>query len=259
MRASLIIPTLNEAESIGHVLASFNAARASANGRLFPTDPLDWEVLVVDGASTDGTADLAEKAGAQVIQEPRKGYGRAYRTGFEAARGQVIATMDGDGTYPTEEIPWLVLHLLEHHLDFITCDRLTYRNSRAMTTEHRIGNWALNSFLSVAYSDVLQGAPSRVLRDSQSGMWIFRRAILDRLRLTQDGMAFSEEFKIEVLLRGFRFEEVPIRYVERWGAPKLSSWRDGVANLEFLLRKRLEIAQERRRAEVGPRREGRNS
>lgn len=248
MRASLIIPTLNEADSVGHVVASFRAASDSGNTRLFRQDPLDWEILVVDGASMDGTSDVAAKAGARVINEPRKGYGRAYRTGFAAAGGDVIATLDGDGTYPADMVPRLVLHLLEHRLDFITCDRLSHLNRRAMTTEHRIGNWVLNKFLSIAYRQVLKGAPARVLRDSQSGMWVFRRGILDRLHLTQEGMAFSEELKIEVLLRGFRFEEVPVPYAERWGAPKLSSWRDGRANLAFLLRKRLEIAQERRRA-----------
>ncbi|MCI4347974.1 MAG: hypothetical protein L3J97_05080, partial [Thermoplasmata archaeon] len=93
----------------------------------------------------------------------------------------------------------------------------------------------------------LQGAPARVVRDSQSGMWIFRREILDRLHLTQDGMAFSEEFKIEVLLRGLRFEEIPIHYSERWGAPKLSSWRDGARNMLYLVQKRFEVSRDRKR------------
>lgn len=254
MRASLVIPTLNEAASIGHVLATFRAASASANERLFARSPVDWEVIVVDGNSTDGTAGIARAAGARVLVEPRKGYGRAYLTGFAAATGEIIATLDGDGTYPAEEVPWLVLQLLEHRLDFITCDRLTYLNRKAMTTEHRIGNWLLNTFLTVAYSEVVRGAPARVLRDSQSGMWIFRRSVLEKLALTQEGMPFSEELKVEVLWRGFKFEEVPIHYAERWGAPKLSSWRDGTRNLLFLFRKRLWIAQEKRqrRASLAP-------
>jgi hypothetical protein len=72
-------------------------------------------------------------------------------------------------------------------------------------------------------------------------MWVFRRSVLDRVHLTQDGMPLSEELKIEVLLEGLKFREVPIRYAERWGAPKLSSWRDGRRNLEFLIRKRLSM------------------
>ena len=202
---------------------------------------------MVDGPSTDGTADVARREGAQVISEPRRGYGRAYRSGFAAATGEIIATADGDASYPVGEIPWLVLNLLEHHLDFLTCDRLSYLDEKAMTTEHRIGNSVLNLALRAFFHTALQGAPARVMRDSQSGMWVFRREILDRLRLTQDGMAFSEELKIEVLLRGFRFDETPIHYSERWGAPKLSSWRDGGRNLLFLFQKRFEVSRDYRR------------
>ncbi len=247
MRASLVVPTLNEALSVGHVIRTFRASAEAANQRFFFRNPIDWEILVVDGPSTDGTAEAAQREGARVISEPRRGYGRAYKTGFAAATGEVIATADGDASYPVEEIPWFVLNLLEHRLDFLTGDRLSYLDPKAMTTEHRIGNWGLNFALRAFFHSALQGAPARVLRDSQSGMWIFRREILDRLRLTQDGMAFSEELKIEVLRHGLRFDEVPIHYSERWGAPKLSSWRDGAGNMMFLVQKRFEVSRERRR------------
>jgi len=247
MRATLIVPTLNEAESIGHVLRSFRTAMAEANPVLFPRDPFDWEILVVDGASTDGTAAIAEAEGARVLVERRRGYGRAYLTGFEAATGEIIATADGDATYPVAAIAPLVRRLLDDRLDFISGDRLSALDDRAMTTEHRVGNWVLNTFLRIAYSYYLQNVTGQMIRDSQSGMWIFRRSILPILKLTQAGMPLSEEIKIEAILNGFRFAEVPIRYAERWGAPKLSSWRDGRQNLLFLFRKRLEIA--RRNAE----------
>lgn len=243
MRASLVIPTLNESASIGHVLTTFRSATEEANRTLFATEPVEWEALVIDGVSTDGTAEIARASGARVIEEPRRGYGRAYRTGFESAAGEIIATLDGDATYPTALVPTLVHRLLEEKVDFLTCDRLTRIDDRAMTTEHRIGNWVLNTFLRLAYFHYLTGVPGGTIRDSQSGMWVFRRSILPTLKLTQDGMALSEEIKIEAIVRGWRFEEVPITYAERWGAPKLSSWRDGQRNLLFLFRKRLEIAR----------------
>jgi glycosyltransferase involved in cell wall biosynthesis len=242
MRATLVIPTLNEGTSIGHVIDTFLAAAAEANPKLFGNDPIVWEVVVVDGASTDGTAEIARKAGARVISEPRKGYGRAYRTGFAAATGEVIATSDGDSTYPVEEIPRLVRLLLDAPLDFITCDRLTKLDTNAMTREHRVGNWVLNFTIRIAYHHYLRGAGG-ALADSQSGMWVLRRSVLDRLTLTQDGMPFSEELKIEALRVGLRFLETPIVYRERWGAPKLSSWRDGRQNLLFLIRKRIAMGR----------------
>ena len=252
MRATLVIPTLNEEEGIAHTLLSFKAASEEANRTLFARDPVEWEILVVDGGSTDTTVGKAREAGATVIQEPRKGYGRAYKTGFERATGDFVATMDGDGTYPATEIPWFLLHLLYHRKDFVTGDRLSFLEHRAMTTEHRVGNFLLNLLVTVLFHTCLQEAPARVLVDSQSGMWVFRRSILPRLQLHEDGMAFSEEVKLEVLLRGFKLEEIPIHYTERWGRPKLSSWRDGIANMLWLVRKRFLVSQEARQLSRAP-------
>lgn len=252
MKATLVIPTLNEHEGIGHTLREFRRAAEEANRTLFARDPVVWEILVVDGGSTDGTVEIAKTEGATVIDERRRGYGRAYKTGFERATGDFVATMDGDGTYPAQEIPWFLLHLHYHHRDFITGDRLTFLETKAMTTEHRLGNFLLNSLVTVMFHQCLKEAPARVLVDSQSGMWVFRRSILTGLHLHEDSMAFSEELKLEVLIRGYKLEEVPIHYAERWGRPKLSSWRDGLANMFWLVRKRFQLSAEHRRGTVVP-------
>ena len=105
---TVVIPTLNEGKSIGPTIDAI------------PRD-LDWlqvDIIVVDGNSTDATAAEAEKRGARVINEPRKGYGRAYKTGFAAATGEFIATLDGDTTYPAEVIPHVLALLLNRELDF---------------------------------------------------------------------------------------------------------------------------------------------
>ncbi|MGA9839571.1 MAG: glycosyltransferase [Thermoplasmata archaeon] len=252
MRATLVVPTLNESASIGHVLRTFREAADAANGSIFRSQPIEWEVLVVDGASTDGTRAIAEAEGARVLVEPRRGYGRAYKTGFAAAKGEVIATADGDATYPVETIPALVRRLLDEPIDFLTGNRLAYLDRRAMTTEHRIGNRILNLFLALAFHHYLREIVSGPLADSQSGFWVFRRDVLDRVHIGQDGMAFSEEIKIEVILRGLRVVEVPIHYGERWGRPKLSSWKDGYRNLTFLFWKRFEVQRERARGTPVP-------
>ena len=245
MRGSLVVPTLDEVGSIGVVLREFRKAADAANQTLFRDQPIEWEMLVVDGASTDGTQQAAVQEGARVIVETRKGYGRAYKTGFAEAKGDVIATLDGDATYPAAEIPALVRMLLDERLDFITTDRLAHLEPKAMTTEHRVGNWVLNTFVRIAYAHYLRASGTPPLRDSQSGMWVFRRTVLDKVRITQDGMPMSEELKLEVILNGLHVKEVPIHYAERWaGPPKLSSWRDGRSNLTYLFVKRFEVAKE---------------
>ena len=251
MRATLVLPTLNEAASIAHVLRLFRDAATEANATIFRGNPLEWEVLVVDGASEDGTGAIAQAEGARVIVERRKGYGRAYKTGFAAARGEVIATSDGDATYPVETIPGLVKRLLDERIDILTGNRFAYLDRKAMTTEHRIGNRLLNLFLGVAFHRYVKELPGG-LQDSQSGFWVLRRELLGKLRLTSDGMAFSEELKVEAVIHGVRFVEVPIQYRERWGPPKLLSWRDGSRNLLFLAEKRLAVARETRAAASVP-------
>jgi dolichol-phosphate hexosyltransferase len=247
MRASFVVPTLNEESSIAGVLRAFRAAADEANRTLFRDAPVDWEVVVVDGASTDRTRELAAAEGARVIVERRRGYGRAYKTGFREARGDVIATSDGDGTYPVETIPAAVRRLLDEGIDFLSGDRMTRVTRRSMTTEHRFGNGVLNLFLRIAYHRYLLQLPGGTLVDSQSGYWVFRREVLDRVHLTSDGMAFSEELKVETIVRGLRFVEAPIAYGERATPPKLQSGRDGIRNLWFLATKRLAVARETHR------------
>ncbi len=82
----------------------------------------------------------------------------------------------------------------------------------------------------------------RWVRDSQSGMWVFRRSILKDMKLVADGMAFSEEIKIEALKRHIRFAEISIMYTSRLGEIKLNPWRDGFYNLWFLIKKRFHMS-----------------
>src|SRR5574342_500826 len=101
-----------------------------------------------------------------------------------------------------------------------------------MSFKHRIGNRILSLAMSVLFL--------RWVRDSQSGMWVFRRDVLAKMRLTSDGMAFSEEIKIEAICnKEIGFREMFINYSQRIGEKKLQPWRDGVRNILFLFKKRL--------------------
>jgi glycosyltransferase involved in cell wall biosynthesis len=222
VKVSVIVPTMNEERSIGLVLQEIKDVLSSS--------PYSYEILVVDTLSKDRTVEIAEKMGARVIQEERRGYGRAYMTGFAAAKGEYIATLDADLTYPADVIPRLVQRL-EEGLDFISCERMSLLTRDAMEPAHRLGNTLLNLAVRVLYGIRL--------KDSQSGMWVFRREVLDRLHLTNWGMPFSEEIKLEAVQKGLRFAEVPIRYRPRVGDAKLRSWADGWANLRYLIQRRL--------------------
>lgn len=216
---SVIIPTMNEEKSIGLVIDEVKDSLG----------PMLHEILVVDTNSKDRTRETAASKGAVVVDEPRRGYGRAYKTGFEKASGEIIATLDADMTYPASDIPKLVGMLDSQGLDFITTNRFANMEKGAMGAKHRFGNWLLSATARVLF---------RVkVRDSQSGMWVFRRAILKDLALESDQMALSEEIKIEAF-RKARAAEIPITYRVRVGEVKLNSWRDGYGNLKYLFKKR---------------------
>lgn len=226
---SFVIPTLNEEEAILPTLDTIPVDELEDDG-------YSIEVLIIDGESTDRTRELAEDWGADVIVEPRPGYGRAYKTGFANATGDLIVTGDADGTYPFELTPDLVSLIVDDGLDFVTTDRFAEMEPGAMSPKHRLGNWVLTTGCKVLFGATFD--------DSQSGMWVFRRRILDEIELTDDGMPFSEEIKIEA----FRHDdldavEVGIPYRERIGEVKLDSWRDGLKNLTFLFKKRLGITR----------------
>ncbi|MBM4237728.1 MAG: glycosyltransferase family 2 protein, partial [Euryarchaeota archaeon] len=190
---------------------------------------LEYEILVVDTSSKDRTREIAKEKGAVVVDEPRRGYGRAYKTGFERASGEVLVTLDADCTYPAEDIPRLLSILEKENLDFITANRFGSMEERAMSLKHRFGNRMLTTTTNVLFRTRL--------KDSQSGMWVLRKEALEKLDLRSDGMPFSEEIKIEAF-RKLRAKEVGIRYRKRVGEVKLSSWKDGRRNLGYLFKKR---------------------
>src|SRR5436309_3494565 len=130
---SIIIPTLNEQDGIKQTIFSIPKSKISELG-------YEIEILVVDGNSSDLTCEIAEGLGAKVIREKRRGYGRAYKTGFAIACGNIIITLDADATYPAELIPEYVKKFEEEHLDFVTINRLSKLEKGAMSIPHRIGN-----------------------------------------------------------------------------------------------------------------------
>jgi glycosyltransferase involved in cell wall biosynthesis len=216
-RITVVIPCLNEEIAIDRVLDGLPAF-------------VD-EVVVVDNNSTDRTAEIARSRGAIVVTELSRGYGRAYKRGFSIATGDIVITLDGDHSYPLDALSYLIEAFLHSKVGFLSGSRFPTVNPDAMSLKHRIGNRILSIVMSVLFL--------RWVSDSQSGMWVFRRDILPRMKLTSDGMAFSEEIKIEAIRnREIGFREISIDYSQRIGEKKLEPWKDGVRNIAFLIRKR---------------------
>lgn len=224
---SLVIPAHNEEEGLPRVL------------ELVPAE-VD-RVIVVDNCSTDGTAAVARSFGATVVEQPIKGYGSAYKAGFASVETDLVSTSDADGTYPVDRIPALARQLLERDLDFISARRIPDDHAGTLNNVMRFtGNWVLTAATVLLFW--------RKILDSQSGMWVFRREVLDGVHLTSDGMPFSEELKIEAWRNpGISCAEisVPFSYSDRVGAAKLNLWRDGFRNLLFLFAKRFGIPMTR--------------
>ena len=220
LRITAVIPCLNEEIGISEVLRE--------------VPPFVDEVIVVDNGSTDRTAVIARDMGAHVISELHRGYGKAYKSGFSRATGDIIVTLDGDHSYPVDALSYLLEAFMHCRVGFLSASRFPMLNDAAMTPEHKFGNRILSLAMSVLFL--------RWVHDSQSGMWVFRRDALSKMKLVSDGMAFSEEIKIEAIKnRDIGFREIFISYSQRVGEKKLMPWRDGFQNLMFLFRKRVGV------------------
>jgi glycosyltransferase involved in cell wall biosynthesis len=217
-KITVVIPCLNEEEGIRKVLQALPSF-------------VD-EIIVVDNNSTDGTAEVSRSMGARVVRELHRGYGRAYKKGFSQATGDIIVTLDGDHSYPVDALSYLIEAFLQSRVQFLSASRFPLITSEGMPFKNRVGNLILSVAMSVLFL--------RWVQDSQSGMWVFKRSALNQMSLRSDGMAFSEEIKIEAIRnRHIGFREIFINYSQRVGENKLQPWRDGFKNLLFLFRKRL--------------------
>jgi glycosyltransferase involved in cell wall biosynthesis len=225
-RLTIVIPALNEEEGIAHTI---NAV---------PTEEIEkagykTQVLVVDNGSRDRTAEMAAREGADVIPEPIPGYGSALKRGFSAASGEIIVTVDADATYPVEAIPRLLELFDREGLDFLTTNRFAALDDGAMPFQNRLGNALL-----ALETRLLYGLN---MRDPESGMWMFRKSILGKLKLSSNSWPLSHEIKIEACYYAkCRWKEAPIRYSRRVGETKLlNGWKVGFLDMWHIARKRV--------------------
>ncbi len=205
-RTSVIIPTYNEAASIGRVLDAL---------------PPDWfdEAIVVDNGSTDSTAAIARRHGARVVTEPRRGYGRACLAGVAAAEGEILVFLDADLSDFPEELPRLLRPILHEGADLVIGTRVPERREPGAMAPHvRFGNWLaawlIRRLWGYAYADL---GPFRAIRAEA----------LRRLNLEEKTYGWTVEMQIKALLEGLKVAQAPVAYRRRIGASKISGTLGG--------------------------------
>jgi glycosyltransferase involved in cell wall biosynthesis len=214
-RVSVIIPTHNEAQSIGRVLADL------------PGD-IVTEVLVVDSNSTDGTPEIASKMGARVVREPRRGYGRACLTGLAAANSpDVVVFLDGDYSDRPSELPLLLAPIIDGRADITLGSRLHgWHSAEALPWHQAFGNRLAASLIRLLYGVKI------------SDLGPFRAARVDVLRqldLRENTYGWAVEIILKGTLGGFRIVEVPVSYYPRIGKSKISGTLRGTVGAAWFI------------------------
>lgn len=202
-QVAVIIPALNEAGNIASLVAELRATVAA-------------EIIVVDNGSTDATAAEAAAAGARVVAEPRRGYGYACAAGVAAAQNaDLLAFMDGDGSFLPAELPTLLAPLLESRADLVLGSRpLGHIAAGAMPPQQRFGNWLAAGLMRFLYRvPVTDLGPYRAIR----------RELLESLAMQEMTYGWPTEMMVKAARRGARIVEAPVSFhPRRSGKSKVS-------------------------------------
>lgn len=222
MKISIVIPALNEEGIVGKTVKTVPVEKLKEKG-------LEVEIVVVDNASTDNTAQEALEAGARVVYGEKRGYGNAYLKGFSEAEGDIVVMGDADGTYPFEITYEFIQPILKGEADFVMGSRLKGNIKKgAMPALHKyVGNPFLTWILNVLFKAGIS--------DAHCGMRALKKDTLDNLHLKSGGMEFASEMVIEAARQNIKIAEIPITYYPRGGESKLSSFSDGWRHLRFMM------------------------
>ena len=203
---TVLIPTLDEAPTIQALIRDFSALGYA-------------RILVIDGGSTDGTAALAQEAGAEVLVQHGRGKGNAVIEAFRAIETPYVLMLDGDGTYAAADADRMVAPLGDG-VDQVIGDRLRNAEKGSISRLNLVGNYLLNRLFRLAHG--------RYLSDILSGYRAFTKASIDQMTLGEQGFGIETELAVEAVRNGHTVGVVPVSYDRRAGtATKLNPLRDG--------------------------------
>jgi len=219
---SVVIPVFNEEVTVGNVVTRTKKTLEQLG--------VSYEILVVDDGSDDRSADIAQELKAHVLRKAHQGKGFALRSGFRQAKGELVVTLDADGSHQPEEIPLVLQYIRENKADFVIGSR--FLNSEANKTKipkiNRTGNRMFN--------DLIGYITGVKISDSQSGFRAIRSSLIKRMKLSSHGYEVESEMLVKALRMGARVAETPISFDQRTvGSSKLDPIRDGARILYAII------------------------
>ena len=210
---SVILPCYNEEKSLGFCIDEIKKVSRESN--------LDFEIVVVDNASTDKSSEIAKQKQVKYIFEAKKGYGNSCLAGLKSAHGEILIMADCDGSYDFNDMPKFLTEL--ENSDLVIGNRL---NTNLLPTLNRTGNFFINRLLKFRGLNI---------KESCTGFIGARKNKILLLDLKKPGMEFSSELLVRAKERGLKIQEIDINFRRRIGKSKLRRFRDGFRHLKFLL------------------------
>lgn len=226
---SVVIPVFNEEQTIGNIITRTKSTLEQM--------AVSYEVLVVDDGSADRSADISQAREAHVLREPHQGKGYALRSGFKQARGELIVTIDSDGSHQPEEIPLVLQYIMEDKADLVIGTR--FYNSEVNKTKipkvNRLGNRIFNN--------LIWYLTGRNFSDSQSGFRAIRSSLIKKMKLSSRGYEVESEMLVKALKMSARVAETPISFNQRTiGTSQLDPIKDGTKILYAIMQAYLSIS-----------------
>ncbi len=220
-RLSVVVPVFNEEPTVGDIVGRLK--------KVLEETGFMHEVIVVDDCSTDNSLEVTRKQGVDVYQlKQHMGKGYALRAGFARAKGNLVATIDSDGSHLPEELPLLLLPIAQDKADLVIGSRFLNNGEGTTRKINKIGNRLFNNLIKI-----LTGNP---ISDSQSGYRVMTRRVLGSMILGSGGYEIESEMLVKSARKRFRIAEVPITYEQRtYGRSGIDPLKDGLKILVSIL------------------------